>query len=240
MPEHLYFSLWMTSAARKSSQRRKWRRSASSIHMRTENPSGVTAWSPLMWSAAVVRTPYAWDFRPYYQKDYCSGNDRRLFSNEGESVYVLIDSWSTSEKVINSCNHKGFHDIAALKTNRLICPLGISIKFSDFAEQYIRKADIHSVTVKVRLYWVYPYECPVSEIENVKLLLSWKDEYTASSKTEVCLLCADLSLDLVTIQRYYHVRWNIETDIVISGNCWVSTNTKAFVYRYSTILAIQF
>jgi IS4 transposase len=48
-------------------------------------------------------------------------------------------------------------------------------------------------------------------MENVKALLSWKDEYADSSKPQVCLLCTDLSLDLVTIQRYYHVRWNIET-----------------------------
>jgi hypothetical protein len=36
-----------------------------------------------------------------------------------------------------------------------------------------------------------------------------EDEYEASSKPQVCLLCTDLSLDFVTIQRYYHVRWNI-------------------------------
>ncbi len=48
-------------------------------------------------------------------------------------------------------------------------------------------------------------------MENVKVLLSWKEEYTPSSKPQVCLLCTDKSLDLVTIQRYYHVRWNIET-----------------------------
>ncbi|WP_159888006.1 hypothetical protein [Paenibacillus puerhi] len=61
------------------------------------------------------------------------------------------------------------------------------------------------------MYWVYAYEGPVSEIENVRLLLSWKDDYAALSKPQVCLLCTDLSLDFVTIQRYYHVRWNIET-----------------------------
>lgn len=61
------------------------------------------------------------------------------------------------------------------------------------------------------VYKVYAYEGPVSDIENAKLLLSWKDGYTPSSKPQVCLLCTDLSLDLVTIQRYYRVRWNIET-----------------------------
>ncbi|MCZ8514335.1 transposase [Paenibacillus filicis] len=168
---------------------------------------------------------YAWDFRPYYQKDYCaaqrltfmtfkSKNDLTVEiieafpARDDERVYVLMDSWYTSEKVIR----KGFHVIAAIRTNRLICPSGLSISISDFAEKYIRKADLHSVTVDGQgVYQVYPYEGPVSEIENVKLLLSWKDDYTASSKPQVCLLCTDLSLDLVTIQRYYHVRWNIET-----------------------------
>jgi SRSO17 transposase len=169
---------------------------------------------------------YAFDFRPYCQSEYCeaqridfkSKNDLALEmieafpANDDERVYVLMDSWYTSEKVINACNRKGFHVIATLRTNRLICPSGITIKISDFAEQHIRKSDLRSVTVEGQgTYWVYPYEGPVSEIENVKLLLSWKDVYTASSKPQVCLLCTDLSLDLVTIQQYYHVRWNIET-----------------------------
>ncbi|WP_190287519.1 transposase [Paenibacillus darwinianus] len=79
-------------------------------------------------------------------------------------------------------------------------------------DKSIRKSDLHSVTVEGQgVYRGYPYEGPVSEIENVKLLLSWKDDYTASSKPQVCLLCTDVSLDLVTIQRNYHIRWNIET-----------------------------
>lgn len=189
---------------------------------------GKSVWCHSLVTSHVVSSgcSYAWDFRPYYQKDYCeaqrltfkSKNDlaqemiEAFPANEDESVYVLMDSWYTSEKVINACNRKGFHVIAALKTNRLICPAGMTIKISDFAEQYIRKADLHSVTVEGQgVYRVYPYEGPVSEIENVKLLLSWKDDYTASSKPQVCILCTDVSLDLVTIQRYYHVRWNIET-----------------------------
>jgi hypothetical protein len=82
----------------------------------------------------------------------------------------------------------------------------------DFAVQYLCKSDLRSVTVESQgTFWIYEYEGPLSEMENVKALLSWKDEYVNSSKPQVCLLCTDLSLDLVTIQRYYHVRWNIET-----------------------------
>lgn len=189
---------------------------------------GKSVWCHNLVTAHIVSDggSYAWDFRPYYQKDYCesqrltfkSKNDLAVEmieafpAKEDERVYVLMDSWYASAKVISACNRKGFHVIAAVRTNRLICPSGIPIAISDFAEKYIRKADLHSVTVDGQgVYRVYPYEGPVSEIENVKLLLSWKDDYTASSKPQVCLLCTDVSLDLVTIQRYYHVRWNIET-----------------------------
>ncbi|WP_163859860.1 transposase [Paenibacillus elgii] len=128
---------------------------------------------------------YAFDFRPYYQSEYCeakripfkSKNDLAVEmieafpANDDEPVYVLMDSWYTSEKVVNACNRKGFRVIATIKTNRLICPSGIPI--NDFAEQYIRKSDLRSVTVEGQgVYWVYTYEGPVSEIENVRLLLS--------------------------------------------------------------------
>lgn len=169
---------------------------------------------------------YALDFRPYYREEYCtdhgfsfkSKNDlaaemiEAFPATQDELVYVLMDSWYTSEKVINVCNRKGFHVIAAVKTNRLICVSGVTISMADFAAQYIRKSDLRSVTVESQgRYWIYEYEGPVSEMENVKVLLSWKNEHAPSSKPQVCLLCTDLSLDLVTIQRYYHVRWNIET-----------------------------
>ncbi|WP_150273644.1 IS701 family transposase [Paenibacillus tepidiphilus] len=190
--------------------------------------AGKTVWCHCLVTTHVVAAEgsYAWDYRPYYSEKYCqaqrlpfkSKNDLALEMVEAfpiptnERVYVLMDSWYTSEKVVNACNRKGFHVIAAVKTNRRIRPAGISLPLDDFAQQYIRKSDLHSVMVEDQgRYWVYPYEGPVSDIENVKLLLSWKDEYTASSKPQVCLLCTDLSLDLVTIQRYYHVRWNIET-----------------------------
>jgi hypothetical protein len=190
--------------------------------------AGKSVWCHCIVTSHVVSEgrSYAWNFRPYYRKEYCdqhglsfkSKNDLALEMIESfsamqdEQVYVLMDSWYTSEKVINACNRKGFHVIAAVRTNRLICVSGVPISIADFAVQYLRKSDLRSVTVESQgTYWIYEYEGPLSEMENVKAVLSWKDEYADSSKPQVCLLCTDLSLDLVTIQRYYHVRWNIET-----------------------------
>jgi len=122
-----------------------------------------------------------------------------------------MDSWYTSQKMIDACNAKGFHILAAVKSNRKISPAGIRISMSEFASHYISKSDLRSVTVeKQGRYWIYTYEGPLAELENVRVLLSWEDKFE-SGKTPFCLLCTDHSLDLVTILRYYHIRWNIET-----------------------------
>ena len=187
-----------------------------------------SVWCHCVVTAHVVSegASYAWDFLPYFREEYCtqhrlpfkSKNDLALEMIEAipvspdEQVYVLVDSWYASEKVINACNRKGFHVIAAVKANRLICVNGVTISMNDFATGYVRKTDLRSVTVEGQgTYWVYEYEEPLSEMENVKALLSWKDDYADSSKPQVCLLCTDVGLDPVTIQRLYHVRWNIET-----------------------------
>jgi hypothetical protein len=138
---------------------------------------GKSMWSHNVVTTHVVSDTYSfpWDFRPYFRKEYCeahpivfkSKNDLALemieaFSaQEDELVYVLMDNWYTSEKVVNACNRKGFHVIAAVKTNRKISPAGIRIGMSDFAEQYIHKSDLRPVTVEGQgKYWVYEYEGP--------------------------------------------------------------------------------
>jgi hypothetical protein len=74
-----------------------------------------------------------------------------------------------------------------------------------------RPSDLDSVTVvKQGPCWIYEYKGPLADTENVKVLLSWENEFD-SSKKPFCILCTDKSLDFVTILRYDQVRWNIET-----------------------------
>jgi hypothetical protein len=168
---------------------------------------------------------YAWDFRSYFREPYCkehglvfkSKNDLAIDlidtyqSSEDELVYVLVDSWNTSKKLIDQCSQKGFHLIGGLRANRKIYPVGIGIKITEFASQFIQKRDLHSVTVGDHKYKLFVYVGHLSDTESAKvLLLSWKGEFN-SSKTPFCILCTDCSLDLVTILRYYNVRWSIET-----------------------------
>lgn len=186
---------------------------------------GKSVWSHCLVTAHVVSAGYslAWDFRPYYREEYCeahkltfkSKNDLAIEliqsyeSSEDEQVYVLMDSWYTSQKLIDACNARGFHIIGAVRTNRTICPAGIRIQMGEYAAKYIQKSDLRSVTVEKK-YWIYEYEGPLADTENVRVLLSWENVFD-SSKLPFCILCTDHSLDLVTILRYYQVRWSIET-----------------------------
>lgn len=196
------------------------------LNFHYSHSDGKSVWSHCLVTSHLVSSGYSFalDFRCYYRKEHCeeqkqqfkSKNDLAIEmiqgyeSSEEELVYVLADSWYTSKRLVDVCNGKGFHLIAGIKTNRKIAPQGIRIQMKDFAAQYIRKSDLHSVTVKDQgQYWVYEYEGPIADIENAKVLLSWEDHF-ASSKQPFCILCTDHSLDLVTIQSYYHVRWNIE------------------------------
>ncbi|MFZ3590467.1 IS701 family transposase [Bacillus sp. DJP31] len=187
---------------------------------------GKSMWSHCIVTAHIVSEGYsfAWDFRSYFREHYCqeqglafkSKNDLAIEliesykSTTDEQVYVLVDSWYTSRKLIDECSQKGFHLIGGLRANRKIYPIGIGIKISEFASTYIQKSDLHSVTVGRHDYKIYTYEGHLSDTESAKVLLSWENEFD-SSKTPFCILCTDSSLDLVTILSYYNVRWNIET-----------------------------
>lgn len=187
---------------------------------------GKTVWSHCIVTAHVVSEDhsFAWDFRSYFRESYCqeegipfkSKNDLAIElinsyqPSDDEQVYVLVDSWYTSKKLIEACYLKGFHLIGGVRANRKIYPHGVGVKLSDFASTFIEATDLHSVTVDGHSYKVYSYEGNLADTEYAKVLLSWENEFV-SNKTPFCLLSTDSSLNLVTILRYYNVRWNIET-----------------------------
>gem|GEM_PF-5404924 len=80
----------------------------------------------------------------------------------------------------------------------------MTIPIDEFATRFVCKSDLRSVTVEGQgTYRVYEYEGPLSEMENVKALLSWKDDYTEASKPQVCLLCTDFHTFALQLCGYY-------------------------------------
>ena len=69
--------------------------------------------------------------------------------------YFLCDSWYTTGKILESFIKKGFYTIGALKTNRIIYPLGIRVKVSEFAKLPDKSdSDVNLVTVGNRQFYV--------------------------------------------------------------------------------------
>lgn len=81
---------------------------------------------------------------------------------------------------------------------------------SGFTATCIDNTNLRSVTVENKRYRVYAYEGPFANTENVRVLLSWEGTFDATV-CPFCIVCTDLSLDLITILSYYRIRWHIET-----------------------------
>mgnify|MGYP000881192943 FL=1 len=91
--------------------------------------------------------------------------------------YFLCDSWYTSVDIMKSFLKKGFYTIGALKTNRILYPMGIRQKASELA-LHMRKSDpnVSLVTVDKRKFYVYRYEGNLNKISNAVVLLSYPEE----------------------------------------------------------------
>jgi hypothetical protein len=123
--------------------------------------------------------------------------------------YVLVDTWFTCARVIDSYAAAGYHLIGGLKTNRILYPQGIRISVKDFAV-HIRKEDVRLVTANGTSYWTYRYEGALNDIENAVVLLCWPEQAFGEPKALRAFLCTDVSLETETISSYYSKRWPIE------------------------------
>jgi hypothetical protein len=125
-------------------------------------------------------------------------------------VYVLMDSWYPSKRLVEACLKKGFHVIAMLKTNRILYPKGVTAQAKQFA-QYIEPEDTHLVTVGEDTYRMYRYKGPLKDIDDAVVLLVWKANEPMTTQHLHCVLSTDRELSDEEILRYYAQRWSIES-----------------------------
>ena len=125
--------------------------------------------------------------------------------------YFLCDCWYSCEKVMDAFLSKGFYTIGALKTNRVIFPVGIRQQISQFA-QYIRKTDpnVNLVTVGKRQYYVYRYEGNLNDLEDAVVLISYPKDAFGVPHALRAFICTDNSLSTQEILNHYLQRWPIE------------------------------
>ena len=125
--------------------------------------------------------------------------------------FFLCDCWYSCVKVMDAFQRKGFYSICALKTNRVIFPVGIRQQISQFA-QYIHKTDtnVNLVTVGKRQYYVYRYEGSLNDLEDAVVLISYPKNAFGLTCALRAFICTDSSLSTKDILNLYLERWNIE------------------------------
>ena len=125
--------------------------------------------------------------------------------------FFLCDCWYSCVKVMDAFLRKGFHTVGALRTNRLIYPVGIKQQVSQFA-QLIRKSDtnVSLVTVDKRQYYVYRYEGSLKDLEDAVVLISYPKGAFGVPRALRAFICTDCSLTTQEILNLYLERWAIE------------------------------
>ncbi|WP_294184466.1 IS701 family transposase [uncultured Clostridium sp.] len=207
-----------------------------------------------VWSHCVVTSNFVTadksiplEYQPYYKEEFCNRVKKDFKSkvdiakdfiisfkspSNCKKVYCLMDSWYTSNNLIETALLKGYHLIGAIKSNRKISPLGISLQLSEF-EKYIDPNTLDLVTVKGKNYKIYTYEGNVAKFPNAKVLICYevsKDGF----ESPVYLMSTDISLDSETILEYYLHRWSIETSYkYFKGNLGFDK------YRIRSIVSIE-
>ncbi len=106
---------------------------------------------------------------------------------------------------------RGSVPIGALKTNRVIFPVGIKQQVSQFA-QFIRKTDrnVNLVTVGNRSYYVFRYEGKLNGLEDAVVLISYPKDAFGLPHALRAFLCTDCSLSTQDILDLYLDRWYVE------------------------------
>ncbi len=125
--------------------------------------------------------------------------------------FFLCDCWYSCVKVMDAFMAKGFYTIGALKTNRVIFPVGIRQQIVQFA-QLIRKTDsnVNLVTVGKRQYYVFRYEGNLNDLEDAVVLISYPKDAFGLPRALRAFLCTDCSLSTQEILDLYLERWSIE------------------------------
>lgn len=187
---------------------------------------GRACWSHCVITSHFVAGPYSipLQFKPYYREQKCeelgipfqSKTDiaKEFIQNfdkppKLKKVYILMDSWYTSNSLIDEALSENYHLIGGVRSNRNFYPDGNKTKISEFTTN-LDPNSLDSVTVRDKEYKVYRYQGKVAQTSNMVLLISFEVRKDGLEKP-VYILSTDTTLDNETIINYYLIRWNIET-----------------------------
>ena len=144
-------------------------------------------------------------FRTKYRLAREMLEELRALLPKGIKVYVLFDSWYTSNKLLKYCRRQGWHVIGAIKSNRKLNGQRL-----DNWNQSLRHKRYTQVNVADRTYWVRVIKGRLTDLPfDVCLVISKRHKRDKNPKY---YLCSDLGLTAHKILNGYTRRWPVEVD----------------------------
>jgi Transposase DDE domain len=120
-------------------------------------------------------------------------------------VYVLMDRWYTSAKLIKYCRRQNWPVIGALKANR-----HLNGQRLDVLDRSLRHTRYTMVSVAGHRYWVRRLEGKLSHVPFEVCVLVSRRHPGATSPAYY--LCTDMTLEAQALLTGYTRRWSIEVD----------------------------
>jgi hypothetical protein len=125
-------------------------------------------------------------------------------------VIVLFDSWYASNNLLKFCRRQGWHVICAIKSNRLLNGVKLSIWNQRLKHQRYTRVHPSATDHRKQPYLVRALSGRLKNVSfDVCVLISKRHR---GDKRPKYFLCTDLSLSAQTILDFYRKRWPIEVE----------------------------
>jgi hypothetical protein len=154
--------------------------------------------------------------RLHYRSKYALAREMLMELTEllpkGHKVYVLFDSWYSSQKLIKFCRRQQWHVICAIKSNRRIDKVSVSQHNLTLRHKRYEPITLDAVDGKHKAPKYYTRVitgCLEDIVEPVHAIISKK---RPGDKFPKYFVCTDTTLTVQQALRYYQKRWSVEVD----------------------------
>ena len=124
-----------------------------------------------------------------------------------ERVFVTMDSWYTSEKIIKKSLAQGYHVVGGVKMNRVfrLSEHGMKHKLSKYVSN-LKNSSFEKMTLNGEAYLVRRKDVYMNGIGLVTLVITKR----VKDRSIRCVLSTDMDLSTESILKIYGYRWDIE------------------------------
>jgi len=129
---------------------------------------------------------------------------------QGHRVYVLLELWYTSAKLVKWIRQQGWHAIGAVKSNRKVSGQKLTEHHRAFKGRSYERVSLELANKQRRTYWTRTLTGRIRGVPGeVRVVISQRGP---GVRTPKYFLCTDTTLSAQAILTRYQQRWSQEVD----------------------------